>query len=91
MIKGIILAIVIGPPIVAAVIVIVQDHFEPKGFESPMLKEHILMNSVEYMGLHYWDQERKGSRVRVSKSNGIIHDEMNSRDQCSGQNLVVRE
>ncbi|CAI9768786.1 unnamed protein product [Fraxinus pennsylvanica] len=65
--------------------------FEPEGSESPLLKEQSPVNSVENMGLQYWDQQRRGSRVRVSESNGIIHDEMNSQEQRSGRNVAVRE
>ncbi|XP_022885979.1 uncharacterized protein LOC111402124 isoform X1 [Olea europaea var. sylvestris] len=67
-----------------------QD-FEPEGSESPLLKEQSPVNSVENMGLQYWDQQRRGSRVRVSESNGITHDEMNSQEQRSGRNVAVRE
>ncbi|KAL2559995.1 Sterile alpha motif (SAM) domain-containing protein [Forsythia ovata] len=67
-----------------------QD-FEPEGSESPLLKEQSPVNSVENMGLQYWDQQRRGSRVRVSESNGIIHDEINSQEQRSGRNVAVRE
>ncbi|CAI9775264.1 unnamed protein product [Fraxinus pennsylvanica] len=67
-----------------------QD-FEPEGSEIPLLKEQSPVNSVENMGLQYWDQQRRGSRVRVSESNGIIHDEIDSQEQRSGRNVAVRE
>ncbi|KAK4357683.1 hypothetical protein RND71_023293 [Anisodus tanguticus] len=54
--------------------------FEPEGSESPV-KEHSPINSMEHMGLQYWD--RRGIRTRVSESrddlnNGGVHNEMNS-------------
>ncbi|WMV29347.1 hypothetical protein MTR67_022732 [Solanum verrucosum] len=63
--------------------------FELEGSESPV-KEHSPINSMEHMGLQYWD--RRGIRTRVSESrdqhddlnNGGIHNEMNSGDKSIG-------
>lgn len=62
--------------------------FEPEGSESP-LKEQSPVNSMENMGLQYWD--RRANRARLSESrendnlnNGGIHNEMNSQDRSSG-------
>ncbi|XP_059316259.1 uncharacterized protein LOC132640800 [Lycium barbarum] len=60
--------------------------FEPEGSESPV-KEHSPVNSMEHMGLQYWD--RRGIRTRVSESrddlnNGGVHNEMNSGDKSIG-------
>uniref|UniRef100_M1A7W0 SAM domain family protein n=1 Tax=Solanum tuberosum TaxID=4113 RepID=M1A7W0_SOLTU len=63
--------------------------FELEGSESPV-KEHSPINSMEHMGLQYWD--RRGIRTRVSESrdqhddlnNGGVHNEMNSGDKSIG-------
>lgn len=62
--------------------------FEPEGSESP-LKEQSPVNSMENLGLQYWD--RRANRARLSESrdndnlnNGGIHTEMNSQDRSSG-------
>ncbi|MCE0480731.1 hypothetical protein HAX54_037823 [Datura stramonium] len=63
--------------------------FEREGSESPV-KEHSPINSMEHMGLQYWD--RRGIRTRVSESrdhhddlnNGGVHNEMNSGDKSIG-------
>ncbi|KAK4377035.1 hypothetical protein RND71_003331 [Anisodus tanguticus] len=62
--------------------------FEVEGSESPV-KQHSPINSMEHMGLQYWD--RRGIRTRVSESrdelnNGGVHNEMNSGsgDKCIG-------
>lgn len=63
--------------------------FEQDGSESPV-KEHSPINSMEHMGLQYWD--RRGIRTRVSESrdhhddlnNGGVHNEMNSGDKSIG-------
>ncbi|XP_019180236.1 PREDICTED: uncharacterized protein LOC109175430 [Ipomoea nil] len=62
--------------------------FEPEGSESP-LKEQSPVNSMENLGLQYWD--RRANRAHLSESrdndnlnNGGIHTEMNSQDRSSG-------
>lgn len=63
--------------------------FDREGSESPV-KEHSPINSMEHMGLQYWD--RRGIRTRVSESrdhhddlnNGGVHNEMNSGDKSIG-------
>lgn len=63
--------------------------FELEGSESPV-KEHSPINSMEHMGLQYWD--RRGIRTRVSESrdhhddlnNGGVHNETNSGDKSIG-------
>ncbi|KAM3303602.1 homeobox protein 2 isoform X1 [Capsicum chacoense] len=48
--------------------------FELEGSESPV-KEHSPINSMEHMGLQYWD--RRGIRTRVSESRDH-HDDLNN-------------
>ncbi|OIT40646.1 PREDICTED: uncharacterized protein LOC109236538 [Nicotiana attenuata] len=64
--------------------------FEPSpGSESPV-KEHSPVNSMEHMGLQYWD--RRGIRTRVSESRDH-HDDLNNEGVNSGDknNIGVRE
>ncbi|KAL2510374.1 Sterile alpha motif (SAM) domain-containing protein [Forsythia ovata] len=65
--------------------------FEAEGSESPLLKEQSPVNSVENMGLQFWDRQRRGSRTRVSESNGITQNEVNSQDQHNEASNGVRE
>ncbi|CAN4123952.1 unnamed protein product [Withania somnifera] len=66
--------------------------FEQEGSESPV-KEHSPINSMEHMGLQYWD--RRGIRTRVSENrdhhddlnDGGVHNEMNS----GGKSIGVRD
>lgn len=66
--------------------------FEAEGSESPLLKEQQSpINSEENMGLQFWDQQRRGSRTRVSGSNGIHVNEANSPEKHNEGSLGVRE
>ncbi|XP_073294574.1 uncharacterized protein [Primulina huaijiensis] len=66
--------------------------FEMKGSESPLLKDQSPVDSAENMGIQYWDHQRRGGGVRVSESNGVVHEEVNSPEQQHNEgNLGVRE
>ncbi|KAL3818736.1 hypothetical protein ACJIZ3_004641 [Penstemon smallii] len=58
---------------------------EAEGSESPLLKEHQSpVNSVENMGLQFWDQQRRGK----SESNGVLHHEVNSHEEKQSEGSV---
>ncbi|XP_020552166.1 ankyrin repeat and SAM domain-containing protein 6-like [Sesamum indicum] len=66
--------------------------FDADGSESPLLKEQRSpINSVENMGLQFWDQQRRASRARASESNGVHHNEVNSPEKHNEGNVGVRE
>ncbi|CAI9761688.1 unnamed protein product [Fraxinus pennsylvanica] len=58
--------------------------FEPEGSDSPLLKEPSPVNSVENMGLQFWDRQRR-------ESNGITQNEVDSQDQRNEASKGVRE
>ncbi|XP_057773854.1 uncharacterized protein LOC130993118 [Salvia miltiorrhiza] len=62
---------------------------EGEGSESP--KQQSPINSAENMGLQFWDQQRRGSRARVSEINGVHLNEVNSPEKNNEGNLGVRE
>ncbi|PIM99719.1 hypothetical protein CDL12_27779 [Handroanthus impetiginosus] len=65
---------------------------DAEGSESPLLKEQQSpINSAENMGLQFWDQQRRGSRARVSESNGVHHNEINSPGRHNEGNIGVKE